>query len=468
MIKYIFKLLPMSFLGIFIFSATLIADTVTVRIVSKDLSADNEDQLKYMNLGVEALKKKGINIELEIVSLPGGQSYREKLPLAIMSGNIPDIIYDQYGYDKVMSDQGILEDLTSYVSKSSALQGAMWKHNKERLKNYPYLIRAHPPKIRIGTVRSDWLEKVGLSEPQNIDDYYNMLKAFSESDFDGNGSKDTFGLTMTGSTKRCDWIFDPAFGIGKTWEKTSSGYMHKYVNPNQKDKLAFYKKLYDNGILDPEFVTDKWDIMEDKYYSGKVGMICGSIGIVLNIYQGKMDNVQGKHTPIIALKPPANAFAPIDVSKEPRGYMISSISKVKDEAFAFLEYWATTEGLITEKLGLEGIHHTKNGSTYSLTDKHATWEPLFWEPNIPAPVDTFVPAAQQSFDYASDLVTYDNKFAYPEELQAQADSANNTYWEHSYKFITGEISLDNFDDYVSKWLKNGGQDITDYANKVLN
>ena len=34
--------------------------------------------------------------------------------------------------------------------------------------------------------------------------------------------------------------------------------------------------------------------------------------------------------------------------------MISSLSKVKDEAFAFLEYWATTEGLITEKLGLEG------------------------------------------------------------------------------------------------------------------
>ena len=139
-----------------------------------------------------------------------------------------------------------------------------------------------------------------------------MLKSFANSDYDGNGSKDTFGLTMTGSTKRCDWIFDPAFGIGLTWEKSSSGYSHKFISPKQKEKLAFYKKLYDDGILDPEFITDKWDVMEDKYYSGKVGMICGSIGIVLNIYQGKMDNVQGKHTPIIALKPPADAFAPIN------------------------------------------------------------------------------------------------------------------------------------------------------------
>ena len=463
-----------SLLNLFVFSFLLLSSSVsfskdvTVRIVSKDLSADNELHQQYMQIGVEALKKQGINIKLEIVELTGGQSYKEKLPLAIMSGNIPDIIYDQYGYDKVMSDQGILEDLTSYVAKSEHLQNAMWKHNKERLKNYPYLLRAHPPRIRIGTVRADWLNKAGMSEPQNLDDYYKMLKAFSESDYDGNGSKDTFGLTMTGNTKRCDWIFNPAFGLGATWENNNGDYSHRYISENQKEKFAFYNKLYEEGILDPEFITDKWDVMEDKYYSGKVGMICGSIGLTMNVYQGKMDNVQGSNTPILALKPPANAFAPIDASKEGRGYMISALSEVKDEAFAFLEYWASPEGLITEKLGLPGVHHTVSGGNYTLTDKHPTHEPLFYEPNIPAPVETFVPAATQSFNYASDLVTFDNKFAYPEELQAQADNAENIYWEYSYKFISGEIPLSDFDAYVDTWLKSGGQDITDYANKILN
>ena len=463
-----------SLLNLFVFSFLLLSSSVsfskdvTVRIVSKDLSADNELHQQYMQIGVEALKKQGINIKLEIVELTGGQSYKEKLPLAIMSGNIPDIIYDQYGYDKVMSDQGILEDLTSYVAKSEHLQNAMWKHNKERLKNYPYLLRAHPPRIRIGTVRADWLNKAGMSEPQNLDDYYKMLKAFSESDYDGNGSKDTFGLTMTGNTKRCDWIFNPAFGLGATWENNNGDYSHRYISENQKEKFAFYNKLYEEGILDPEFITDKWDVMEDKYYSGKVGMICGSIGLTMNVYQGKMDNVQGSNTPILALKPPANAFAPIDASKEGRGYMISALSEVKDEAFAFLEYWASPEGLITEKLGLPGVHHTVSGGNYTLTDKHPTHEPLFYEPNIPAPVETFVPAATQSFNYASDLVTFDNKFAYPEELQAQADNADNIYWEYSYKFISGEIPLSDFDAYVDTWLKSGGQDITDYANKILN
>jgi putative aldouronate transport system substrate-binding protein len=207
--------------------------------------------------------------------------------------------------------------------------------------------------------------------------------------------------------------------------------------------------------------------MEDKYYSGKAGMICGSIGLTMNVYQGKMDNVQGKHTPILALKPPADAFAPIDASKEPRGYMISALSDVKEEAFAFLEYWASPEGLITEKLGLPGVHHTVSNGKYELTDKHSTHEPLFYEPNMPAPLETFVPAATKSFNYAGELVTFDNKFAFPEELQPQADSAENTYWEYSYKFITGEIPLSEFDAYVDTWLKAGGQDITDYANTVL-
>lgn len=464
-IKILTKLFVYSF--ILLFSSISFSKEVIVRIVSKDLSADNELHQQYMNIGIEALKKRGINIKLEIVELSGGQSYKEKLPLAIMSGNIPDIIYDQYGYDKVMADQGILEDLTPYVAKSEYLQNAMWKHNKERLKNYPYLLRAHPPRIRIGTVRADWLEKAGMNEPESLDDYYDMLKAFSVSDFDGNGANDSFGLTMTGSTKRCDWIFNPAFGLGATWDQSSEGYSHRYINNNQKDKFAFYNKLYEEGILDPEFITDKWDVMEDKYYSGKAGMICGSIGLTMNVYQGKMDNVQGKHTPILALKPPADAFAPIDASKEPRGYMISALSDVKEEAFAFLEYWASPEGLITEKLGLPGVHHTVSNGKYELTDKHSTHEPLFYEPNMPAPLETFVPAATQSFNYAGELVTFDNKFAFPEELQPQADSAENTYWEYSYKFITGEIPLSEFDAYVDTWLKTGGQDITDYANTVL-
>ena len=175
----------LKYLNIIIFSLTVLfsfnlySEEKTIRIVSKDLEAADMD---YINIGVEALKKQGIHIKVEVVELVGGQSYKEKLPLSIMGGDRYDIIYDQYGYDKVMADQGLLLDLTPYIEKSEHFANAMYGLNKERIKNYPYLLRAHPPRVRIATVRADYLEKAGMGEPQNLDDYYKMLKAFSESD----------------------------------------------------------------------------------------------------------------------------------------------------------------------------------------------------------------------------------------------------------------------------------------------
>ena len=106
----------------------------------------------------------------------------------IMGGDVPDIIYDQYGFDKSMAEQGILEDLRPYINSSKILKNAMWAHNKERINNFPYLIRAHPPRIRIAYARNDWLIKSGKNNPQNLDDYYSMLKSFSTSDFDSSKS----------------------------------------------------------------------------------------------------------------------------------------------------------------------------------------------------------------------------------------------------------------------------------------
>ena len=38
-------------------------------------------------------------------------------------------------------------------------------------------------------VRKDWLDELNLPEPATLDDYYNVLKAFTEQDPDGNGKR---------------------------------------------------------------------------------------------------------------------------------------------------------------------------------------------------------------------------------------------------------------------------------------
>ena len=47
------------------------------------------------------------------------------------------------------------------------------------------------------TIRKDWLENLGLEEPKTIDEFYNVLKAFTKDDPDGNGKDDTYGLVAS-------------------------------------------------------------------------------------------------------------------------------------------------------------------------------------------------------------------------------------------------------------------------------
>lgn len=69
--------------------------------------------------------------------------------------------------------------------------------------------------------RTDWAEKLGLSEPKTVDDVYNMLYAFRNLDPDGNGKRDTFGLAMCRYTGPLD-IIQTWFGCGTAGSKKTA------------------------------------------------------------------------------------------------------------------------------------------------------------------------------------------------------------------------------------------------------
>ena len=107
--------------------------------------------------------------------------------------------------------------------------------------------------------------------PKTLDDYYKIMKKISETDMNGDGKKDTYAISDTGNTDRIDQIFNQAFGITSTWLKDKDGnYVYYAVTDNEKNKLAFYRKLFKEKILDNEYITTRWDTFEDKLYNGKL------------------------------------------------------------------------------------------------------------------------------------------------------------------------------------------------------
>lgn len=454
------------------FIVPALADPVTLRIVSKDLSTQNPDDVRELKAIEDAMRAKGTDIHLEIVEVPSA-GYADKLTAMLMTGDIPDIIYFQGG-DKAIADQGVLEDLTPYIERSEYLKDALFEANKQRLANYPYLLYVFPARVSEPVVRKDWLEKAGLDKPETVDEYVEMFKAFRDGDFDGDGQDNTYGVSTYDTTDALDSIFNQAFGVTSTWMKNDAGeWIPSRVSDAEKAKLEFYAMLVREKLYDPEYITTHWDVNEDKFYSGRSGTIIGTAGEVIDIYGGKLAAAHpDQDTELVLLDPPkgpaGQGLIAIDVSKESRGFAISTTSQHKEEAFKFLDFMASPEGQMIDRLGFEGVHYTKDGDTYNFTDKMATWYARFsqsasWTP----PGQWMSEAAAQSLENAQKYFVADNAFVWPADYATYVDQTTQVYRAWVYKFVTGQASMDQWQQYVDEYNAAGGQQMTDYARTVL-
>ncbi|MCB2312364.1 extracellular solute-binding protein [Clostridium tagluense] len=452
-------------------------EPIVVRMVMKDVSPKDPIAQKYIGLIEKGLAQEGTKVQIKLEEMPSG-NYAEKLNLKLLGKDIPDIIYFQGG-DQQISQQGLLEDLTPYIKKSKYIKPNLEPQNKKRLANYPYLLWIKPLASKVPVMRSDWFNKLSTSkklmEDPTIDNYYAFLKQLKDSNLGGKGSP-AYALTAAGNTLEIDEIFDQAFGNKSTWIKDKNGkYIFNKVSKSEKEKLTFYNKLYKEGILDPEFLTKKWDTKEKAFYENGAAIIAGTAGKVIDIYEGKIKKANGNATGLTVLPPAkgkAQGYLPIDVSKENRGIAISSTSKNKDISFKILDFLASEKGQMIDRLGFEGEHYVIKDNKIQLTEKSQEWYAKFWEPSkISLGKELAKPllgaAGTKSLEDVNKLYTEDINFIIPEELSVKWDSINNLYKEYSADIITGKRPISDFDKFVTQWYENGGEDITKHANEVL-
>ncbi len=450
-------------------------ETVTIKMVMKDVSPTDPIMTKYFGKVEEALAADGKNIKIELVEMPAG-NYSEKLNLMLLGGEIPDLIYFQGG-DEQMAEQGLLEDLRPYVEESEYLKDILYPHNVERLENYPYLLWVKPVGSKVPVVRTDWFDTMetasALQADPSVDNYYNFLKEMKEKDLTSGGPK--YGITVAGNLFEINQVFNQAFGLTSTWLNNGGTYEYSKVSENEKQRLAFYADLYKEGIFDKEYLTKKWDTKEQAFYDNEVGVIIGTSGKVVDIYDGKMIKTNGDAAKLTVL-PPAKGqgqgYMPVDTTKESRGFAISAVSEHKKEVFEILDFMASPAGQKLDRLGFEGEHYNVVDGKIEVTPKAQEWYAIFWEPAvIPFEADLATPllgdAARASLEMADEYYTADINFKVPADMTPNWDAMENLYKEYSADIITGKKSIDAFDEFVTKWYEAGGEDVTAYANEVL-
>lgn len=452
------------------------AAPVPVTMLLKDMSSTDPAGLAYCEAVEKALAEQKIYVDFSFVDAPAG-TYVEVVPLAVMNGVIhADILFFQGNTDKQVADQGFLEDMRPYVENSTYLKNVMYQHNKDRLANSPYLVTAAPLDVFEPVIRQDWVAQLTtyqalLADP-TVDNYYNFFKELKEKGLC------EYAVSVYGDHTRLDSVFNAAFGITTTLVKGADGrWVYKYVTPEMKDLLGFYAKLYAEGLLDPEYLTNTWDVAEEKFYSGKAAMLIGKAGATIDVYDSKMKTVNGEAAALTAL-PPAKGkagqyYIAVDVSKEERGRVIAADSKVKEAAFAIMDFAASPAGRVLDLYGVEGFHYDLVDGKITRRADAPAWYGVFYtslkglDENLKAdaPLGN---AGMLSLNQADQYYLADNKVILPTEYAASWDAMYSLFKEYASDIIRGQRPLTDFDEFVGKWNAAGGDAISTYLGTVMN
>lgn len=434
---------------------------VEVHVMVKDVFPSEEDtQLLCMAIN-EKMAEQGMYVSV-IFDEPPASGYASALPLAVMNGEVTaDLIYFQGG-DQAVTAQGFLEDLTPYIAGSTYVKNLMDESNVQKLASYPYLLWLSPPRINTPGIRTDWTEQLSTYDALIADPTTDNYLAFFKD------IKDTFGayaLTSDGQLARFDSIFNHAFGVTGTVIQEDGQWIFSKASQAEKAKLEFYAKLFAEGYIDPNYSTNDWSVAEQNFYDGKVGIYSGTAGATFQVYDTKMTSLYGDGAALTVLPPAkgvSQSYTSVDVTKEARGIGINVDSQNKDAAWAVLEFMASPEGRILDKVGIEGVHYNIEGNQIVFTDKFSSWWARFWDtvnkfdPEPPLAQWVLTDAAQKSLDMVNEYMVMDTNLLIPDEMTPQWDAMTQLYNEYAYDIIHGERPVSDFDEFVEKWNAAGG------------
>ncbi len=206
------------------------------------------------------------------------------------SDSLPDIIvHDIIGsatYSAWLA-QGIIRPLPSKLKDYPNLEAYM---DSEYIQNFKesdggiYFVprMTYPEESlwaldRCIVVRKDWLEELKLELPQNDEEFREVLKAFTNSDFDGDGEKNTIGLaTENMNTLEAIYlsVFPELSNIERGWMQEEGRWMPVYASKRTGEALAYTKELYDSGLLDRQFPYRTIPEAFSLFTEGKSGALC--------------------------------------------------------------------------------------------------------------------------------------------------------------------------------------------------
>lgn len=302
-------------------------------------------------------------VHVNFVTIPRWESV-QKLNTLFASGDAPDLImeYDKAFLNNLYVQKQVLP-LDELIQKNSPYYQSV-------LQKYPTLAKMGKQSdgkiYKIGKVngadvntglyiRADWLKKLNLEMPKTPEELLSVAKAFAEQDPDGNGKKDTYGLALSSFGGIIDYMYQNV-----NWVLDNGELTHDW----QRVKVAadFKKSLFDAGVTDKDYLTDKnAKKAEQDWMKGKLGI--WNFTFQLSSYQDfKKNNPEGEVAILPMPKTQFGHFSPEINSPFAVNAVINRSAKNPDAVMKYLDWLLNPANSTTLKYGTEGIHWKKGPS----------------------------------------------------------------------------------------------------------
>jgi len=206
-----------------------------------------------------------------------------------------------------------------------------------------------------------YLEELGMDIPKNLDDFYNVLKAYKEK---------TGKPALTQNAIGWNNYILAAFGMGDpSWYEVDGEFVHRIKHPGTVQYLAFMQKLYKEGLLDNDFPINTAQTAKEKFTNGTCiayPLMFWDIDGIYSAFEAAGINAKVKVATYLA--PDANTD-PVVYIKEGITHVtcIPKTSKNPEHAMIYFNTISDVENFKKIYIGEEGVSfEIKDGNYYPI------------------------------------------------------------------------------------------------------
>lgn len=221
-------------------------------------------------------------------------------------------------------------------------------------------------------VRRDWMESLGLDDPQSFDEFLALAAAFSSDDPDGNGKDDTFGYNVNSLAALGKWVIlgiAPECNVYSWVEGGDGSFAPCWMTEEFREVVSAYRRLYETGALDPNFFSKNPAAVVDDFVSGRLGLLeykssASALAELKEFWEEKNELPFAECVDVLPVFPSSDGVRYSSSSNTfwSETYISASVTEEQlDIILSLMDYLLSDEGYLLYTCGIEGEDYRIGG-----------------------------------------------------------------------------------------------------------